>query len=132
MGARSLQFNEEHNVLRQAVRRWLNENVVPHHEAWDEAGIVPRDIWRKFGEQGFLCPWVPEAYGGMDADFLTSVVILEELRGVRVGDGRALAEVAQHRRRRDGPGRGVRWQLRLRLHPEREASARALVILSPA
>ena len=59
-------------------------------------------------------------------------LLLEELRGVRVGDGRALAEVAQHRRRRDGPGGGVRRQLRLRLHPEREVSARALAILSTA
>ena len=72
-------FKEEHNVFRDAVRRFMQKEVVPNLAQWDEDGICPRDIWRKMGEQGFLCPWAEEKYGGSEADFLYSVVITEEL-----------------------------------------------------
>ncbi|OGP52198.1 MAG: hypothetical protein A2Y79_12970 [Deltaproteobacteria bacterium RBG_13_43_22] len=48
-------------------------------EEWEKAGIVPKDIWLKMGKQRFLCMGVPKEYGGPAADFLYSVIIMEEL-----------------------------------------------------
>lgn len=72
-------FKEEHEIFREAFRKFLEKEVIPHHERWEEEGVVPRSLWRKAGEQGFLCPWLPEQYGGSGADYLYSVVIMEEV-----------------------------------------------------
>jgi acyl-CoA dehydrogenase len=78
-----IKYSEEHNIFRQAVRKFFEKEVIPYVEEWEEAGIVPRSIWKKMGDQGFLCMDVPEEYGGMGADFLYSVIMSEEL--VRTG-----------------------------------------------
>lgn len=74
-----LQYREEHRIFRQALRRFFEREVIPYVEEWEEAGIVPKSVWRKMGEHGFLCMDVPEEYGGMGADFLYSVIVSEEL-----------------------------------------------------
>ena len=74
-----LLYTEEHRIFRDAVRKFLEKEVVPHVEEWEEAGIIPKEIWRKMGQQGFLCMDVPEEYGGLGADFLYSVIMSEEL-----------------------------------------------------
>jgi len=72
-------YTEEHNIFREAVRKFFEKEVTPHVDEWEEAGIVPKSIWKKMGEQGFLCTSVPEEYGGVGADFLYSVILTEEL-----------------------------------------------------
>jgi acyl-CoA dehydrogenase len=72
-------YTQEHRIFREAVRRFYDKEVTPNVEAWEKAGMVPRDLWSKFGEQGFLCPWLPEEYGGVGADFLYSVIALTEM-----------------------------------------------------
>jgi acyl-CoA dehydrogenase len=74
-----LQYTDEHRMFRDALRRYLAKEVVPHIEEWEEAGIVPREAWKKMGEQGFLAMSVPEEYGGLGADFLYSVIVTEEM-----------------------------------------------------
>ena len=74
-----IKYTEEHKIFRQAIRKFFEKEVIPHVEEWEEAGIVPRSIWKKMGDQGFLCMDVPEEYGGMGADFLYSVILSEEL-----------------------------------------------------
>jgi len=74
-----IQYTEEHRIFRETVRRFFAKEVVPYIDEWEEAGRVPKSIWRKMGEQGFLCMDVPEEYGGLGADFLYSVIITEEL-----------------------------------------------------
>jgi acyl-CoA dehydrogenase len=74
-----IQYTEEHRIFRDAVRKFLEKEVVPYVEEWEEAGIVPKSIWKKMGEQGFLCMDVPEEYGGLGVDFLYSVILTEEL-----------------------------------------------------
>ena len=74
-----INYSEEHRIFRSAVRKFFEKEVVPHVEEWEEAGIVPRSVWKKMGEQGFLCMDIPEKYGGMGADFLYSVTLMEEL-----------------------------------------------------
>jgi len=72
-------YTEEHDIFRDAFRKFLEKEVVPHQEEWLQAGIVTRDIWKKTGEQGFIAPWLPEQYGGAGADFLYSAVEIEEM-----------------------------------------------------
>ena len=61
-------FRPEHEDFRTTVRRFLEAEVAPHHERWEEQGFVDREVWLKAGEQGLLCTSMPEAYGGSSAD----------------------------------------------------------------
>jgi alkylation response protein AidB-like acyl-CoA dehydrogenase len=72
-------FSPEHEQFRDSVQRFIAEEITPHHERWEDAGIVDRELWPKAGAAGLLCPSLPEAYGGFGADFLFNVVIIEEL-----------------------------------------------------
>jgi acyl-CoA dehydrogenase len=72
-------YTAEHNIFRESLRKFLDKEIVPHVEEWEEAGIVPKSAWKKLGEQGFLCTDVPEEYGGSGGDFLYSVIVCEEL-----------------------------------------------------
>jgi len=51
----------------------------PHHQDWEKEGIVPRGFWLRAGEQGLLCPQVPEEYGGPGGDYRYLSVVNEEL-----------------------------------------------------
>ncbi len=77
-------YSEEHEIFRDAFRKFLEKEVVPCQEAWRKAGIVSRDVWAKAGAQGFVAPWLPEEYGGSGADFLYSAVEIEEMS--RIGE----------------------------------------------
>ncbi len=73
-------FDAEHEDYRASVRRFLAEEVAPHHERWEEEGIVPRELFAKAAEQGMLAMGVPEEYGGMGVDdFRFNQVIVEEV-----------------------------------------------------
>ena len=71
-------FSEDHRMFRDAVRRFMEQEVVPHHDRWEEQGFVDRDVWQKAGANGMLCATMPEAYGGAGADKLYSIVVMEE------------------------------------------------------
>jgi len=72
-------FNADHEALRDSFRRFIDKEIVPFHEAWEEQGHVDREVWNKAGANGFLCMTMPEEYGGSGADKLYSVVQMEEL-----------------------------------------------------
>ena len=81
------QFTEEQAMFREAYRRFLAEEVVPHMERFREQGVVDREIFKKAGEQGFLMVWPEERYGGMDDyDIRWEQVIIEELAYARCSD----------------------------------------------
>ncbi len=71
-------FSPAHETFRDSVRRFMESEVMPHEEHWQEQGYVDREVWTKAGANGFLCPSMPEAYGGSDADKLYSVILIEE------------------------------------------------------
>ena len=78
-------YTGEHQIFRESVRRYFEKEVTPHADLWEKEGIVPKDAWKKFGSQGFLCPWLPEEYGGSGADFLYSFILAEELARTHCG-----------------------------------------------
>jgi alkylation response protein AidB-like acyl-CoA dehydrogenase len=78
-------FEEEHNIFRESFRKFIDKEVAPFSETWREEGIVPRDIWLKAGENGYLLTWADEQYGGLGIDdFRFEQIMIEELS--RVGE----------------------------------------------
>ena len=71
-------FGEPHEMFRQAVRSFVQKEVEPHVEAWEEAGQIPRSIWTRMGALGFLGVEYDEKYGGGGSDFLITAVLCEE------------------------------------------------------
>src|SRR5215468_10419475 len=79
-GAAAMQFTAEHEMFRQSVRRFVQEEINPHADEWEEAGIFPaHELFKKMGELGFLGLTYPEEYGGLGLDFSYTVVFCEEL-----------------------------------------------------
>lgn len=72
-------FSAGHEQFRDQVRRFVERELAPNHAAWEEAGMVPREAWRKAGAAGLLCCNIPEEYGGMGGDFLHSAIVIEEM-----------------------------------------------------
>jgi acyl-CoA dehydrogenase len=72
-------YTEEHKQFRARVREFFRNEVIPHTDEWEEAGIVPRELWPKMGAEGFLCMNIPAEYGGPGLDFRYSVIMTEEL-----------------------------------------------------
>jgi alkylation response protein AidB-like acyl-CoA dehydrogenase len=72
-------FDADHDAFRETVRAFCDKEIVPHHDAWEEAGIVPRELWTAAGQTGLLGFMVPEEYGGGGVrDFRFNAVLLEE------------------------------------------------------
>jgi alkylation response protein AidB-like acyl-CoA dehydrogenase len=72
-------LEQEHEDFRAVARAFFDKEVVPHHAAWEEAGIVDREIWRRAGERGLLCFDVDEDFGGPGIkDFRYNMVLAEE------------------------------------------------------
>jgi acyl-CoA dehydrogenase len=78
-------FTAEHEMLRRSVRAFVDREVTPHVGAWEEAGRIPRAFWRRMGELGFLGLDFPTDHGGSGADFLSNVVLGEEMARCRSG-----------------------------------------------
>jgi acyl-CoA dehydrogenase len=72
-------FTEEHDLFRAQVRRFAEREVEPRIAEWNRNHITDRAIWRRLGDEGFLGPAMPEAYGGGGGDFLFDAVVMEEL-----------------------------------------------------
>ncbi len=80
-------FTDEQIMFRDAYRKFLAAEIVPHMEEWRSAGIVDRSAFQKAGEQGFLMVWPDEKYGGLgDNDFRFEQIIIEETNYARAGD----------------------------------------------
>ncbi len=78
-------FDDEHEMFRDSVRSFMQNEIQPHSDKWHEQGIVDRDAFRKAGEQGLLLMWADEKYGGAGvSDFRYEQVLIEE--NARYGD----------------------------------------------
>jgi len=78
-------LTEEHELFRRSLRKMLEREAYPFFEEWEKNREIPREFWLKMGDNGFLCPWIDEGYGGLGLDFMYSVILNEELE--RVGQG---------------------------------------------
>jgi len=77
-------FDADHDAFRETARAFCDKEIVPHHDAWEEAGIVPRELWTAAGAAGLLGFMVPEQYGGGGSrDFRFNAVVIEEVTKAR-------------------------------------------------
>jgi len=72
-------YDSDHEMFRDSLRKFIEAEAMPHHEQWEKDGMVSDEIWLKAGEQGFLCPMIPEEYGGVGTDFLYNCIVNEEI-----------------------------------------------------
>jgi acyl-CoA dehydrogenase len=73
-------FEPEHDLFRKSFREFVKNEIAPHYDEWERAGITPREIWKQAGANGFLCTWADEAYGGAGCrDFRYDQIVAEEL-----------------------------------------------------
>src|SRR5215510_9753299 len=78
-------FSDEHEMLRRSIHAFVEKEVAPRVAEWEAAGRIPRELWQRLGELGFLGLEFPPEYGGSGADFLASVVLGEEMARCRSG-----------------------------------------------
>src|SRR5437763_1627690 len=86
-------FTEEHEALRESIRAFVDRELAPHAEAWEEA-TFPDSVFRRMGELGFLGLSMPEEYGGQGGDYFCNLVLAEELS--HSGSGGLAMGVAVH------------------------------------
>ncbi|MEK9988094.1 MAG: acyl-CoA dehydrogenase family protein [Halieaceae bacterium] len=87
-------LTEEHLAWRAALRRFVDTEIMPHADAWDEAGAIPDALWPKAASVGLLGLGYPEVFGGQPADSWYSWIVNEELS--RVGVGGVAASLMVH------------------------------------
>ena len=72
-------YDSDHEMFRDSLRKFIDVEAMPHHEQWEKDGMVSDEIWLKAGEQGFLCPMIPEEHGGLGTDFRYNCIVNEEI-----------------------------------------------------
>ena len=75
----SSHITEEHRILREQVDRFVSQEVIPNADAWENAGVIPREVLKMMGDIGLFGVRVPERYGGSGLDTVASVVVAESL-----------------------------------------------------
>jgi len=81
-----MEFTQEHEGIRRNVKKFIEAEINPHVDEWEEAGIFPaHDLFKKMGDQGYLGINKPTKYGGMGLDYSYQLVFLETLGHIRCG-----------------------------------------------
>ncbi len=78
-------FTEEHQLFRESLKDFLQKEVVPHIEKWEETGTIERFIWKKFADMGYFGLATPESFDGLGLDLFYTVILLEELQKINSG-----------------------------------------------
>lgn len=94
--ANSYYFTEDHELFRQSLKAFLNKEVVPNINQWEEDQRIPKSIWKKMGDQGFLGLGYPEKFGGAKLDFFFDVIFAEETAKVFSGGFSIVQTVVQY------------------------------------
>ncbi|MBI5922384.1 MAG: acyl-CoA dehydrogenase family protein [Betaproteobacteria bacterium] len=74
-----LWMDSDTEVFRDQLRRYIENEMVPHLDGWRKQGYIPRETWHAFGELGFLLPELPEEYGGSGVSLAYQMVVQDEL-----------------------------------------------------
>ena len=72
-------FDTDHEIFRDSVRRFVEEEISPYHAEWEKQGQISREAWLKAGTLGLLCASMPEEYGGGGVNRTFSIIVMEEL-----------------------------------------------------
>jgi acyl-CoA dehydrogenase len=83
-------------AFRDQARRYIERELVPHLDGWRCQGFIPREVWRPFGELGFLLPELPEGYGGAGVNLAYQLVVQDELARAEVPANTAVHSIVAH------------------------------------
>ena len=72
-------FTEDHNIFRAAVRKFVEKEIKPHIEHWDEEGEFPVGLYKKVADLGLMGLTYPAEYGGTPCDVFMDVIYIEEM-----------------------------------------------------
>jgi acyl-CoA dehydrogenase len=89
-------MDEQIEAFREQARRYISAKLAPRLDAWRRQGYIPRDVWRPFGELGFLLPEIDEAFGGGGATLAYQMVVQEELARAEVPANVSVHTIAAH------------------------------------
>lgn len=89
-------MDEDIDAFREQARRYIERELVPHMDVWRRQGYIPREVWRPFGELGFLLPEISEDYGGAGANLAYQLVVQDELARAEVPANSAVHTIAAH------------------------------------
>ncbi|TXJ10253.1 MAG: acyl-CoA dehydrogenase [Acinetobacter sp.] len=89
-----LKHDADLELFRDNFRRFLQEHVAPYYDEWEKQGLMPREVWSKLGENGFLCVDMPEEYGGYAVPTHYSLMLVEEAS--RAGYGALSTAISCH------------------------------------
>ena len=87
-------YSESHEAFRGSLRRFVDREIAPFVDAWDEGGSFPRELYRKAAEVGLLALGFPEEFGGVPGDAFLSIIAAQEL--ARAGSGGVSASLMSH------------------------------------
>jgi len=101
-------------AFREQVRRYLAGELTPHMDTWRRQGFIPREVWRGFGEMGFLLPEMDEAYGGSGVSLAYQLVVQDEMAKAELPATTGVHSIAAHYIRSYGTdAQKARWLPRL-------------------
>lgn len=89
-------FNQDHQLFRQSVRQFIEKEVIPNASTWESERQIPKSIFQKMGDLGYLGINFSEDYGGTNADLWYSVVFLEEIARSTMGGFSTAVSVHQY------------------------------------
>jgi acyl-CoA dehydrogenase len=89
-------MDEEIDAFREQARRYIAREMVPYLEGWRRQGYIPREVWRPFGEMGFLLPEMGDEYGGAGATLAHQFVVQDELARAEIPANSAVHSIAAH------------------------------------
>lgn len=68
-------INQDLRIFSESINKFIDQDIAPYYEKWEEDAWMPREIWNKLGAAGFLCVDIPEEYGGFGVDFTFAALI---------------------------------------------------------
>jgi len=72
-------YKTEHLLFRETFKTFLSKEIIPFYDQWEKEEIIPKEVWKKMGQNGYLCPWVEKEYGGAGLGLEFSFIINEEM-----------------------------------------------------
>ena len=72
-------LNEEQRMIQETARAFAKEEIAPNAVVWEEAELIPEDIFQRFGEMGFLGMTISEQWGGAATDNVCLAIVVEEI-----------------------------------------------------
>ncbi len=89
-------MDEDIEAFREQARRYIAGELSPHLDGWRRQGFIPREVWRPFGQMGFLLPELDEAYGGAGASLAYQLVVQDELAKAEIPANTGVHNLAAH------------------------------------